>query len=69
MLGIFAEKYEEAIVARGLDNRGIMVELLTKENGETWSLFLSSPNGVSCIVGAGEAWQMLEGFKLPDTGL
>ena len=53
--------YQEYNSAMGMSTNGGLVELYTSENG-TWTLMLSQPNGVSCLIAAGENW---ESFKLP----
>ena len=53
--------YQEFNSAMGMSTNGGLVELYTSENG-TWTLMLSQPNGVSCLIAAGENW---ESFKLP----
>jgi hypothetical protein len=45
----------------GMSTNGGLVELYTSENG-TWTLMLSQPDGVSCLIAAGENWESL---KLP----
>ena len=53
--------YQEHNSAMGMSTNGGLVELYTSEKG-TWTLMLSQPNGVSCLIAAGENW---ESFKLP----
>jgi hypothetical protein len=33
---------------------------LTTGDGGTWTIILSSPNGTSCLVAAGEGWRGLK---------
>ncbi len=54
------DRYSEAPVALGLNNHGALVEVLTAEEGETWTILVSMPNGVSCVVAAGENWTTRE---------
>jgi hypothetical protein len=53
--------YQEFNSAMGMSTNGGLVELYTSENG-TWTLMLSQPDGVSCLIAAGENWESL---KLP----
>lgn len=53
------ERFSEAPVAVGLSDSGALVEVLTSDNGATWSILLSQPDGTSCLVAAGESWQPL----------
>ena len=60
VLGHLAQKYHEAPVAIGVTSSGGLVEVLTTGDGKTWTIILSSPNGTSCLVAAGEGWRSLE---------
>jgi hypothetical protein len=63
LLKELTQRYSEAPVAVGLANSGALVEILTNDNGSTWSIMVSQPNGTSCLVAAGKEWQALK----PDT--
>ncbi len=52
-----AHKYKEAPVAAGINNKGALIEVLSSEDGNTWTILLTAPNGTSCIVETGQAWQ------------
>lgn len=52
-----AAKYGERVVAIGVDNRGGVVELVA--SAETWTLVLTGPRGLSCMIAAGEDWQAI----------
>ena len=41
---------------RGLATGGVVFEVIAAPDGE-WTLLLSRPNGVSCVMAAGEAWE------------
>jgi hypothetical protein len=57
--------YQEQPVAMGLASSGGVVEVLTNEQGTSWSIIVTMPSGVTCLVAAGEGWEAL----LPvDTG-
>ena len=53
------EKYKEAPTAVGLANNGALVEVLTTGDGSTWTLVVSMPNGATCLLAAGQDWQVL----------
>jgi hypothetical protein len=53
--------YQEFNSAMGMSTNGGLVELYTSDKG-TWTLMLSQPNGVSCLIAAGENW---ESFNTP----
>ena len=55
-----AKKYQEAQVAVGVTGKGALVEVLTTKDGNTWSILLTKPDGVSCLVASGEGWRIRE---------
>ena len=48
--------HDEAPVALGLASNGNLMEVFASGLGETWTLVMSMPNGISCVVAAGESW-------------
>lgn len=52
---VLSSKYKESRRAYGLSNQMQMLELYASENG-TWTAVVTTPDGKSCIVAAGEAW-------------
>jgi len=53
-----SRSYAEAPVAMGLVSNGFVLEVLASANG-SWTIILTEPNGTSCVVATGEAWQSL----------
>ncbi len=49
--------YTETPSAMGLSNNGGVVEILTSPKGDTWTIIITMPNGMSCLVAAGENWE------------
>lgn len=41
-----------------------VLELFVAEDGSTWTLLVTKANGVSCIVGYGTDWSILEPKKI-----
>ena len=60
MLELLSQKYSEAPIAVGVANNGGLVEVLSTGDGETWSIIITSPKGMSCLVAAGEGWRVFE---------
>lgn len=57
--------YMEAPVAMGLASNGALIEVLSSaRNGETWTILLTQPNGISCVMATGESWQPVERIAL-----
>ena len=54
---LLEEKYREAPVARGLDARGNMVEVYATKDGATWSILMTAPHGLACMIAAGQNWR------------
>lgn len=50
-------KYFEKPVALGLANNGSVIEVLTTKDGRTWTIVITLPNGMTCLVAAGEDWE------------
>lgn len=65
-----AEGYSEAPIAHGLANANDrLIELFASENGETWTLIITFPNGQSCLITAGHNWIETLPKLLKPTGL
>lgn len=60
IVALLAKQFNEAPVAVGLDNNGNLVEVLSSRGGSTWSVIVTTPNGVSCLVASGEDWHVLK---------
>jgi len=59
VIGHLAKKYQEAPVAIGVTSSGGLVEVLSTGDGNTWTIIVSNPNGVSCLLAAGEGWRAI----------
>ncbi len=51
-----SEKHAEESIAMGIANNGGVMELFANENGDTWTLILTMPDGRSFLIGTGESW-------------
>lgn len=60
VIGHLATKYQEAPVAVGVTSTGRLVEVLSTDDGQTWTIILSHPDGTSCLLAAGEGWRKLD---------
>ncbi len=60
VLAPLSKKYSEAPVAIGVANNGGLVEVLATGDGNTWSIIITSPQGMSCLVAAGEGCRLIE---------
>jgi phage/plasmid primase-like uncharacterized protein len=57
LLESLARQYRESPTAVGIANNGSLIELLRTTDGKTWTLLMTRPDGTSCVVAAGEAWE------------
>ncbi|HEX9791331.1 MAG TPA: hypothetical protein VGA60_11760 [Kiloniellales bacterium] len=64
VLELLAKKYKEAPIAAGVTNSGGLVEVLSDEKGGTWTIIVTTPQGMSCLVAAGEGWRAMEQIAL-----
>ena len=53
-----AETYSEAPVSMGLASNGSVIEVLASPSG-SFTIILTQPNGVACVMAAGESWENL----------
>ncbi len=52
------QTYSEAPVSIGLASNGSVIEVLASPSG-SFTIILTQPNGLSCIMAAGENWEDL----------
>ncbi len=60
------KNHQEAPTAMGVTSSGRMLEVLTSTNG-TWTILVTHPNGTTCIVTAGQAWENVERVSMGPT--
>lgn len=54
--GVLGQKYQENRAGLGLAGQSSVIELYVSEEG-TWTLTTTDTQGVTCVIGSGEAWQ------------
>ncbi|MEM7444335.1 MAG: hypothetical protein AAF414_13505 [Pseudomonadota bacterium] len=57
VLTLMAERFEQSPIAMGLARNGDLLELLTNPMNGDWTILATSPDGRSCQLAAGTAWQ------------
>ena len=57
MLRLLEQRHNERVVEIGVVHGGSLLELLTSENGDTWTLLTVRPSGISCVVATGVHWE------------
>ena len=50
-------RYSEQRIAVGLENNGRLFEIFATDDGSTWTMVITTPDGASCVVAAGLEWQ------------
>jgi hypothetical protein len=60
-----AGKFHELPIATALAG-GNLLEVLTSDDSSTWTIIVSTPGGVTCVILAGESWQTVEKPALGD---
>ena len=67
------QQYAEQPVSLGVQTNGDLLELLSSEQGETWTILSLAPNGLACVVAAGSNWgeadKMNEDSKADEKGV
>jgi len=51
--------FSEAPVAIAIANNGALIELYAKRDKSSWTLIMTRPGGLSCVLVAGEEWNDL----------
>ena len=64
ILEMLSNRYSEKTQAIGVTNKGGLIEVLTNKDGGTWTIIVTTPHGISCLVAAGEGWRQLEKAEL-----
>ena len=57
LLKQLSSKFNEAPVAMGLTDSGSVLEVYSTGDGATWTIALTAPNGLTCLVATGEGWE------------
>ena len=51
--------YSEKPVAYGVQGDGSLMQVYASRAGDTWTVVMTTPRGVSCIVAEGKRWESL----------
>ncbi len=63
-----AKNYQESPSAFGIAGQRNLVELFVSKAG-TWTMLVTHPSGMSCIVAAGQSWEQFPPATAKMTGL
>jgi hypothetical protein len=53
-------RYSEQRIAMGLETAGRLIEVFTSDDGGTWTIAFTTPDGASCVIAAGNNWLDIE---------
>ncbi len=67
VLQYLSNEYSEKPVAMGVAENGGLIEVLSSQKGSTFTIIVTSPEGETCMVAAGEDWQGLIRTVTPRT--
>ncbi len=62
-LSHLGQNHKETPSAMGVTASGRVIEVLTSSDG-TWTIIMTHPNGMTCMVAAGQAWENVEQLAL-----
>jgi hypothetical protein len=57
VLDYLSAKFSEKPVAMGVAANGGLIEVLTSNEGTTFTIIVTMPEGETCMVAAGESWE------------
>lgn len=58
------QDFSEAPSAAGISDSGAVIEVLSARDGKTWTILMTTPDGVSCVLATGEAWERAPGDQI-----
>lgn len=61
-------RFGEVKVGEGIAANGEALEIVASENGTTWTLFITAPNGRSCLLASGRDWSAIP-YRKPEKPL
>jgi hypothetical protein len=64
---MLADEFGEVPLARGLNDDGTLLTVFAAEGTSSWTMTLTQPTGVSCIIAGGKGFEVMPG-ALCDNG-
>lgn len=58
--------YHESLTATGLQNAEALVEIWSSPESGTFTILVTRPNGISCVVSTGEHWTTIKQTPTPE---
>ena len=63
IVGRLADKYGETRKSMGLNQNNGVVEVFASSETGTWTILVTMPTGMSCLMAAGQNWEGTEGTE------
>jgi hypothetical protein len=60
VLTTLAEKYQESRRSIGLATQGRVMEVFASEESGSWTIIVTMPNGITCLVASGQAFENVD---------
>ena len=60
VLTTLAEKYHETRRSIGLATQGRVMEVFASDESGSWTIIVTMPNGVTCLVASGQAFEEVD---------
>jgi hypothetical protein len=60
------ERYGETLQSLGLQANSSVLEIYASETTGTWTILLTRPDGVSCLMASGQAWEQFAPSASPE---
>lgn len=54
-----AEKYGESRQSIGMGQKGVVMETFASSETGSWTITVTTPNGLTCLVASGQAYEVL----------
>lgn len=59
VLNHLSSRYLEKPVAMGLAHNGGIIEILSSKSGSSWTIIITMPDGMTCMIASGKNWEDL----------
>jgi hypothetical protein len=58
--------YSEQLVGGGMQSQNGLIEIWTTPAGETWTILMTRPDGISCVMASGTDWYSRQPELIPE---
>lgn len=57
LIKYLSANFKESPVAIGVTDAGMLLEVFSTLSGETWTVAVTTPHGLTCLMATGQDWQ------------